>query len=56
MTWHAKLIGTPEAMPSLVLRPGLARRTSGEVSEAWEHYWKWVDANPESLRPRAADI
>ncbi len=56
MTWHAKLIGTPEAMSSLVLQPSLARRSRGEVSEAWEHYWKWVDANPESLRPRSADI
>lgn len=56
MTWHAKLIGTPEAMSSLVLEPSLARRSRGEISEAWEHYWKWVDANPESLRPRSADI
>ena len=56
MTWRAQLIGSPEAMPSLALQPALARRAQGEVSEAWEHYWKWVDANPESLRPRSAAI
>ena len=56
MTWRALLIGAPEAMPELALRPGLARRAAGDVPEAWEHYWKWVDANPESLRPRSADI
>ena len=48
--------GKPEALSDLTLRPALERRSRGEVSEAWEHYWKWVDANPESLRPRSADI
>ncbi len=56
MTWRARLIGSPEALPSLSLRPALDRRARGEVPESWEHYWKWVDANPESLRPRSADI
>ena len=56
MTWRAQLIGSPEAMADLALRPAVERRNSGEVPEAWEHYWKWVDANPESLRPRTADI
>ena len=56
MTWRAQLIGKPEALSDLTLRPAMERRSRGEVSEAWEHYWKWVDANPESLRPRSADI
>ena len=56
MTWRARLIGSPEALPSLALRPALDRRARGEIPESWLHYWKWVDANPESLRPRSADI
>ncbi len=34
MTWHAKLIGAPEAMSSLVLEPPLAPRSRREVSAA----------------------
>ncbi len=56
MTWRAKLIGTPEAVPKVFLRPALDRRAAGGIPESWEHYWKWVDKHPESLRPRMADI
>lgn len=56
MTWRARLIGSPEALPSLALRPALDRRARGQIPESWIHYWKWVDENPESLRPRSADI
>lgn len=56
VTWRAKLIGDPQAISQLDLRSSVTRRAHGEVSEAWEHYWKWVDQNPESLRPRSADI
>lgn len=56
MTWRAQLIGSPEAMPGLVLQPHLERRSQGAVPEAWEHYWKWADQHPDSLRPRSADI
>ena len=54
MTWRAQLIGSPEAMPELVLAlqpaasPGVHQ--PAKSPKAWEHYWKWVDANPESLR------
>ena len=56
MTWRAQLIGTPHTLPEPVLRPALERRAAGAVPEAWEHYWKWVDSHPDSLRPRSADI
>jgi ribulose-5-phosphate 4-epimerase/fuculose-1-phosphate aldolase len=56
ITWRAHLIGKPEAVSELALRPSLDRRSRGEVAEAWEYYWRWVDKNPESLRPRSADI
>ena len=56
MTWRAQLIGTPEAVPELQLKPSMERRSQGEVSEAWEHYWRWVDQHPDSLHPRTADL
>jgi L-ribulose-5-phosphate 4-epimerase len=56
MTWRASLIGKPEAVPPLEMKNAWARRSNGEVSEAWEHYWRWVDKNPDSLRPRWSDI
>ena len=56
MTWRAMLIGKPEAVPKLDLQPALQRRSAGEVSDAWENYWKWVDQHPDSLRPRWSDI
>ncbi len=56
MTWRARLIGDPDVVPKLFMEQALERRAKGEVSEAWEHYWKWVDQHPESLRPRSADL
>ncbi len=56
MTWRAKLIGEPAVVSKLFLEPALERRAAGEVAEAWEYYWKWVDQHPESLRPRSADL
>jgi L-ribulose-5-phosphate 4-epimerase len=56
MTWRASLIGRPNALPEAVLRPAVERRSRGEIDEAWEHYWRWVDQHPDSLRPRTADV
>ena len=56
MTWRAQLIGTPETVSPLLLRPALERRAEGAVPEAWEQYWKWVDQHPETLHRRSADI
>jgi L-ribulose-5-phosphate 4-epimerase len=56
MTWHAQLIGKPEVVPELYLRPSMERRSKGEVAEAWEHYWRWVDQHPDSLHPHSADL
>ena len=56
MTWRARLIGTPGVLSGKALRPALERRARGEVDEAWEHYWRWVDKHPDSLRPRTADV
>ena len=56
MTWRAQLIGKPGVLNNTALRPALDRRARGEVSEAWEHYWRWADANPDSMRPRTADL
>ena len=56
MTWHAQLIGKPEVVPELYLRPSMERRSKGEVAEAWEHYWRWVDQHPTSLHPHSADL
>ena len=56
MTWRAQLIGRPEVVPELSLRPAMERRSQGEISEAWEHYWRWVDRHPDSLQPRTADL
>jgi L-ribulose-5-phosphate 4-epimerase len=56
MTWRAQLIGKPGVLTDATLGPALARRGRGEVGEAWEHHWRWADANPESLRPRTADL
>ncbi len=56
LTWHALAIGTPRAIPTLFLRPAMERRAAGEVPEAWEHYWKWVDQHPEAIRPRVVQL
>jgi L-ribulose-5-phosphate 4-epimerase len=56
MTWRAQLIGKPGVLSGASLRPALARRGQGEVGEAWEHYWRWADANPDSMRPKTADL
>ena len=56
MTWRATLIGTPENVPSIFLRPALERRETGVVPESWEHYWQWVDKHPDSLVPRTAAL
>ena len=50
ITWRAMLVGTPLEIPALYMRPHQYRRKEGGVDEAWEHYWKWVDQHPESLR------
>ena len=56
MTWRAQLIGRPGTLPNAVLKPALQRRSQGQVAEAWEHYWRWADQHPDSLRPRSADL
>jgi L-ribulose-5-phosphate 4-epimerase len=56
MTWRARLIGEAGVVPKLYMEQALERRAKSEVLEAWEHYWKWVDQHPESLRPRSADV
>ena len=56
MTWRAHLIGRPGTLPNAVLKPALQRRSQGQVAEAWEHYWRWADQHPDSLRPRSADL
>ncbi len=56
MTWRAQLIGKPGVLTNATLRPALDKRARGEVSEAWEHYWRWADKHPDSLRPRSADL
>jgi L-ribulose-5-phosphate 4-epimerase len=56
MTWRAQLIGKPGVLTDATLRPALDKRARGEVSEAWEYYWRWADEHPDSLRPRSADL
>ena len=56
MTWRASLIGTPATLSDAVLRPAQRRRSQGQVAEAWDHYWRWADQHPDSLRPRSADL
>ena len=56
MTWRAMAIGEPRSIPKLDLQPARDRRDAGEVADAWEHYWRWVDRHPDSLRPRWSDI
>jgi L-ribulose-5-phosphate 4-epimerase len=56
LTWRAALIGTPEAIPSLLMQSAVEQRKADSIPEAWEHYWKWVDQHPESYRPRAVQL
>lgn len=56
MTWRASLIGTPSTLSEAVLKPARQRRSQGQVAEAWDNYWRWADQNPDSLRPRSADL
>ena len=56
MTWRAQVIGKPGVLSQDALRAGLERRAHGAVPAAWEHYWRWVDTQPDSLRPRSADL
>jgi len=56
MTWRAQVIGKASVLSQDALRAGLERRAHGAVPAAWEHYWRWVDTQPDSLRPRSADL
>jgi L-ribulose-5-phosphate 4-epimerase len=53
VTWRASLLGAPRTIPTYFMRRYLERRQSGEVPEAWRHFWTWVDRHPESFRPRS---
>ncbi|MBI4199284.1 MAG: class II aldolase/adducin family protein [Chloroflexi bacterium] len=56
VTWRAMLIGTPRTIPMLFLRPALERRNTGQVPEAWEDYWKWIDKHQNSPRFRTVQV
>jgi L-ribulose-5-phosphate 4-epimerase len=56
ITWRAMLVGAPKAIPKYFLRGHLERWAKGEVPEPWDHYWKWVDQHPESVRPRSVQM
>ena len=56
INWLAMQIGDPKAIPMLFMRPTLERRGPGNVPDAWENYYKWVDDHPESARYRVVHL
>ena len=56
LTWHALAIGGAHAIPRYFTHPHVERRKLAETPEAWEHFWKWVDENPESYHVRGVHL
>ena len=53
LNWRASLISGSQ-LPTTEMASMLER--SEKAKAAWENYWRWADANPESLYPRTYDI